>query len=112
MALVERIEGIDWSRYHLPDEPTVRIGLHAGPVYRRENRVIGKQDVLGSHVNLAARIEPVATPGSAFASEHFAAELAIDGGDRFACEYMGVQELAKRFGQAPLYRLSRAVARS
>lgn len=112
MALVERIEGIDWSRYHLPDEPTVRIGLHAGPVYRRENRVIGKQDVLGSHVNLAARIEPVATPGSAFASEHFAAELAIDGGDRFACEYMGVQELAKRFGRAPLYRLSRAVARS
>lgn len=107
LRLLERMERIDWSRHNLPSDTAMRIGMHAGPVYRRLNRIIGKQDVFGSHVNLAARIEPVTTPGSAFVSEHFAAELTLAAGDRYLCEYVGIQELAKRFGRAPLYRLAR-----
>jgi len=105
LRLLRRMEKVDWTRHHLPAETAMRIGLHAGPVYRRHNAILDRQDVFGSHVNLAARIEPVTTPGSAWVSEHFAAELALAPDHDFACDYVGIQELPKRFGKAPLYRL-------
>lgn len=108
LRLVERTEKVDWRRYGLPGESALRVALHAGPVYRRMNKVIGRSDFFGTHVNLAARIEPVTTPGSVFVSEHFAAELTLDDPASFVCEYVGQRELAKNWGQAPLYRLDRA----
>ena len=50
----------------------------AGPVYSGHDPIIGKMNYYGSHVNRAARIEPVTIPGCAFLSEQFAALLAID----------------------------------
>jgi len=107
LKLLERMDRIDWTKHNLPADTAMRVGMHAGPVYRRMNQIIGREDVFGSHVNLAARIEPVTTPGSVFVSEHFAAELTLEAGEKYLCEYVGVQELAKRFGKAPLYRLAR-----
>lgn len=108
LRLVERTEAVDWRKHGLPGESALRVALHAGPVYRRKNKVIGRADFFGSHVNQAARIEPVTTPGSVFVSEHFAAELTLADPVHYACEYIGRRELAKNWGVAPLYRLDRA----
>lgn len=108
LRLIERTDRVDWRKFGLPAESALRVALHAGPVYRRMNKVIGRPDFFGSHVNLAARIEPVTTPGSVFVSEHFAAELTLDDPARYVCEYVGQRELAKNWGRAPLYRLDRA----
>jgi hypothetical protein len=57
----------------------------------------------------AARIEPVTTPGCAYASEQFAALVAVECGDDFVCDYVGVEDLAKGYDRCPLYRLRRRV---
>jgi class 3 adenylate cyclase len=91
-------------------EPLVlalRVGLHTGPVYEYDSPLLGRPDYFGSHVNRAARIEPVTMPGCAYASEQFAAALAVRGGHDFACEFVGIEDLAKDYDRCPLYRLVR-----
>lgn len=78
-----------------------------GPVYQRMDPIIGRENVFGSQVNRAARIGPVTTPGCVFASEQFAAALAVEAGHPFACEHVGIEELAKGYDRCPLYLLSR-----
>jgi class 3 adenylate cyclase/tetratricopeptide (TPR) repeat protein len=107
LRLLERVSKVHWEAMGLPADTTVRLGLHAGPVYPQMDRLIGRQNFFGSHVNRAARIEPVTTPGCAFASEQFTAALAIEPGHEFVCEYVGVEELAKGYDRCPLYRLGR-----
>jgi class 3 adenylate cyclase len=63
--------------------------------------------LFGSHVSRAARIEPVTVPSCACASEQFAACLTVEAADEFACEYLGVHELAKGYDRCPLYRVLR-----
>lgn len=108
MRLLDAIAATNWQQFGLPNDTTVRMGLHAGPVFRQRDPIIGRDNIFGSHVNRAARIEPVTTPGCAFASEQFAAALAVAAEHDFHCEYMGIVPLAKEFGHAPLYRLARA----
>lgn len=106
MRLLDRMAKVDWEAMGLPADTTVRMGLHAGPVYRQWDPIIGRHNFFGSHVNRAARIEPVTTPGCAFTSEQFAAALMLESGHRFVCEYVGVENLAKDYDRCPLYRLS------
>ena len=107
LRLVDRVAGVDWAALGLPADTTVRIGMHAGPVYQRMDPIIGRENVFGSQVIRAARIEPVTTPGSVFVSEQFAATLAVEAGHPFHCEYVGIEELAKGYGRCALYLLGR-----
>jgi class 3 adenylate cyclase len=107
MRLLDRMARVNWEKAGLPSDIAVRMGLHAGPVYRQRDPIIDKDNFFGSHVNRAARIEPVATPGCAFTSEQFAAALMVEAGHNFVCEYVGVENLAKDYDRCPLYRLSR-----
>lgn len=107
LRLLARVEAIDWEKIGLPPDTAVRIGLHTGPVYPRMDRIIGRLNFFGSHVNRTARIEPVTTPGCAFASDQFAASLAVEPGHPFICEYVGVEQLAKGYASCALYRLLR-----
>ena len=66
---------LDFKSVGLPPDTTVRVGLHAGPVFSQHDPIIERVNFFGSHVNRAARIEPVTTPGCVFASEQFAALL-------------------------------------
>src|SRR6185312_11081472 len=97
VKLLEIVETTRWEQWELPADTTIRIGLHAGPVYASWDPVIQKQNFFGSHVNRTARIEPVTTPGCAFASEQFAAALAVARGHDFVCEFVGTEELAKGY---------------
>lgn len=75
--------------------------------------------VYGHHVNRAARIEAVAVPGEAYASQHFVALLwsemdslqhqAVSTGGAYQrpyqVEFVGRVNLPKHFGSEALYRI-------
>ncbi len=100
----------------------IRIGLHTGPVFVHYNPVLRQLNFTGTHVNRAARIEPVAAPGEVFASEEFTALAELDrvlrpehwarsGGAAealsFVCEYAGTMPLAKGYpGRHRIYRVA------
>lgn len=94
----------------------VRIGLHTGPVFMHFDPVVRRLGFTGAHVNRAARIEPIAREGEAYASEEFAALATLDAELRktsgsqpavpFVCEYGGTMPLAKGYpGRYRIYRV-------
>jgi class 3 adenylate cyclase len=99
------ISSVDWERHGLPGDFAVRISLHAGPAVEFRDPVTGRRNLLGYHVNRAARMEPITPPGEVYASQEFAALLAVEGAPGLACEYVGRVALAKDFGTYPLYRI-------
>jgi len=103
--LLQALSTVDWTAFGLAPDTGVRIGLHTGPVYGVYDPVMSKTTFYGSHVNLAARLEPIAQVGHIFVSEAFAASLAAEGDERFGCHYIGTLPLAKEYGEARLYRL-------
>ena len=121
LALQEVVCDTDWTEFGLPGGMSIRIGVHAGPVFEGTDPITGNINYYGSHVNRAARIEPVTVPGNVYASEQFAAlltaeqrtaeqEARIAGRDwhpAFACEYIGTLALAKDYGYQPTYHLRR-----
>ncbi len=121
LALQEVVCDTDWAEYGLPREMSIRIGLHAGPVFEGIDPITGALNYYGSHVNRAARIEPVTVPGNIYASEQFAALLTAEqqaaahearqaGREwrpAFACEYIGTLDLARDFGSLPTYHVRR-----
>jgi class 3 adenylate cyclase len=99
---------VDWSQAGMTQTSGVRIALHAGPVFRGYDPVMKRDDFFGSSVTRAARIEPIAQPGTVYASEAFAATLASQRGHRFTLEYIGRVPLAKAYGESTVYRVDRA----
>ena len=101
--------GVDWARYGLGDAAPVRVAVHYGPVFAVPDVLRpGKVSYSGQHVNRAARIEPVTLAGCAYASEQFAAVLAMSGAGRYRCDPIGVCKLAKEYDTCALYHLRRA----
>ena len=107
LCFLERMLQIDWTAAGLPSTSQVRVALHAGPVFRGFDPVMGRDSHFGSSVTRAARIEPVTPPGMVYASEAFAATLAATGQTDFALEYIGKLPLAKAYGESRIYRVER-----
>jgi len=95
----------DWPALGLAPETGVRVALHTGPLFRIFDPVTARHTSYGTHVNRTARLEPVVQPRSIFVTEEFAASLVAEDQDRFICDYIGTMKLAKKFGDARLYRL-------
>jgi class 3 adenylate cyclase/tetratricopeptide (TPR) repeat protein len=93
----------------LPGHLGLRLSAHVGPLYKRFDRVIRRDKFCGMEVIRTARIEPVTPVGEIFVTKQFAATLAAAAGDDFICEYVGVQAMAKGFGDCPMYSLRRAM---
>lgn len=110
ISLNRELAQVDWASLGLPRDTGARIGLHAGPVFKTYDPVMDKPTFYGTHVNLTARLEPVVQVGHIFATEAFAASLRAKGNEAFPCHYIGELPLAKRFGDARLYRLTAAEA--
>ncbi len=108
LQLCERISNLDFKSLGLPGDLMVRVGIHAGPVFRWADPIMQKESFFGSHVNRAARIEPVTMPGCVYASEQMAALLAITENSPFRCEYVGKMDLAKGFDTCSLFHVLRA----
>ncbi|HQR11496.1 MAG TPA: adenylate/guanylate cyclase domain-containing protein [Casimicrobiaceae bacterium] len=105
VRLQQVLSRVDWASLGLAADTGVRVGLHTGPMFRVFNPVTERTTFYGSHVNRAARLEPVAQPGEIFVTEEFASSLVADDRQRYGCEYIGSMPLAKKFGDARLYRL-------
>ena len=107
LSFIERMREVDWTVVGLPDSSSVRVALHAGPVFRGFDPIMGRNNYFGSSVTKAARIEPVTPPGMIYASEAFAATLAATGQRDFTLVYVGQLALAKGYGASRIYRLER-----
>jgi class 3 adenylate cyclase/tetratricopeptide (TPR) repeat protein len=103
--LQQAIGQINWPALGLAAETGVRIALHTGPIFRIFDPVTARFTFYGTHVNRTARVEPVVQPRHIFVTEEFAASLVAEDQDRFTCDYIGTMKLAKKFGDARLYRL-------
>lgn len=84
----------------------MRIGLHHGPIYRGYDAVTMRTSFFGSEVTRTARIEPVTPTGEVYATEAFAAILALESEQRFGTHYVGRIQLAKNYGELAMYKLS------
>jgi Adenylate and Guanylate cyclase catalytic domain/MAP3K TRAFs-binding domain len=107
LRFLASMQAVDWRATGLPDESQIRVALHAGPVFRSFDPVMGRDGHFGSSVTRAARIEPVTPPGMVYVSEAFAATLAATGQHDYALEYVGRLPLAKNYGESRIYRLER-----
>lgn len=107
LGILDRMRTVDWVAAGLEDTSRLRIAIHAGPVFCGFDPIAGRDNYFGASVTQAARIEPVVQPGLAYASEAFAATLTSQDATRYAFEYVGTLELAKRYGASRLYRLER-----
>lgn len=92
----------------LPSHLGLRLSAHVGPLYKRFDPVIRREKFCGMEVIRTARIEPVTPVGETFVTEQFAASLACTASDRYVCEYVGIQKMAKGFGECRMYSLRRA----
>jgi len=113
----------DEMRDTISDPLTLRISLHAGPVFEATDPIRNNKNFYGSHINRAARLEPVTVKGHVYATQQFVAVLtaeqsaartdAVNNGeefvDKYVCEYVGVLSLAKDFGKQTVYHLRRRV---
>jgi class 3 adenylate cyclase len=106
LRMSEDMRAVDWTKLGLADTSPLRICLHTGPVFCAFDPIIARDNYFGSTVTRAARIEPITPPGTVFASEAFAATLAVSGQDRFVLEYVGLVGLAKGVGESRVYRLA------
>jgi class 3 adenylate cyclase len=97
-----------WERHGLPSGLSLRIALHAAPVYEFTDPVTGKRSYSGTHVSRAARIEPITPPGQVYASEPFAAMAAAHRVTLFDFDYAGLTPMAKGYGTFPTYHVRRA----
>lgn len=102
-SLVDAVAGTRWEDHGLPAGLDLRVALHAGPVFTGHDPITGRPTCFGSHVNRAARIEPITPPGHVYCSQAFAALAAAQGVPGILCEYVGRLPLAKGFGTFPMY---------
>jgi len=107
LGLKDWVSRTDWQAKGLPLELSVRISLHAGPVFVWDRPVFPGQRYSGSHISRAARIEPITPPNQVYASQEFAALASSQGVPDFICEYVGQITLPKQAGIAPLYLVRR-----
>lgn len=107
LDLCESLAAADWGSLGLAPDLSLRIGLHAGPVYQHIDPVTGLLNYSGTHVNRAARIEPITPPGQVYASESFAALCAAWEVDDLVFDYVGQTPLAKGYGTFRTYHVRR-----
>src|SRR5256885_8850713 len=100
----------DWMDLGLPRNLSIRIGVHAGPVYVNFDPVLRQISFTGAHVSRAARIEPITHEGEVFVSEEFAALALAAQSKGFTCDLVGTTALAKSYGLFRVYSLERSAA--
>jgi len=105
--LLEVFQSVDWVKDNLPSDLDIRIALHAGPVFVGKDPLTNKLNAYGAHINRTARMEPVTLPGTIYASEQFAATLAVESFDKYNYRHVGLVKLAKDYGFQEVYRIDK-----
>ena len=110
LDLRDMVTSTDWMDLGLPRQLSIRIGIHAGPVYVNFDPVVRQISFTGAHVSRAARIEPITHEGEVFTSEEFAALAAAEQSKYFTCDLVGTTALAKSYGLFRVYSLERSAS--
>jgi class 3 adenylate cyclase len=97
----------NWADDHLPTGLSSRVALHAGVVFTGDDPIRQVSGLVGTQVNLAARIEPITTPGEVWVTEQFMKQIDTASDITLAFDDLGERPLAKKFGSAKLFRLRR-----
>jgi hypothetical protein len=92
------LEEMGFSRAHSP-----RLALDFGGLHAVFDAVQGVGKFAGRAMTRASRIEPVTPPGSIYATEAFACEIALRPERGVGLDYAGLVPAAKNFGILPLY---------
>jgi len=108
LDMQDAINGLDLAAAGLPETLKLRLGGHLGPVYELDDPVTERSNYYGAHVSRAARIEPITPEGCVYVTETFAAVLALYNADEFSCDYVGITEMAKHYGNLRMFLLRRA----
>ena len=111
LDFAHRIATCDWKPMGLDFVPSVRMGIHAGPLYRFYDPLIAQWSYTGSHVTRAARLEPVSEPGKVIATQAFLALAAAEGVREFCGRPLGRRQLLKGAGEVILFELLTATNR-
>jgi class 3 adenylate cyclase len=106
----DRIVSTDWSQLGFGCTLSVRIGAHAGPLYRIYDPIFGQWSYVGSHVTRTARLEPSTDTGKVFASLPFVALAAAERVTEFTCHPVGRRQLVKDAGEMTVFELARVKA--
>lgn len=108
LALRDYFRVTNFEEKSLPNTLQARISLHAGPVFIGFDPIRKSQGVIGSEVNLAARVEPVIVPGEVWTTEAFAHMISNhESAEKLAFDDLGPRQLAKNHGSKRLLRLRR-----
>lgn len=105
LKMQDAFAGIDLGAAGLPPHLALRIGGHFGPVAEVDDPFVNQRSYYGTNITIAARIEPVAVPGTVYVSEPFAALLALEAPGKYSTDYVGQTELPKQFGTMRLFTL-------
>jgi histidine ammonia-lyase len=108
LDMQDAMSAIDFKAAGLPEALQLRLGGHLGPVYELDDPITGRLDIYGANVSRAARIEPITPEGCVYVTETFAAVLALHNAAEFSCDYVGITEMAKRYGRLRMFLLRRA----
>jgi class 3 adenylate cyclase len=106
LAMQAAVAGIDFAAAGLPDDLTLRVAAHAGPVLERPDPVLGTVGVYGTVVTRAARMEPGTPAGAVYVTDQFAALLALEPDASVRGQYVGRLPTAKSYGTFPMYVLT------
>jgi len=119
-CLKDAVKTGDFQTFGLPTKMDIRIALHSGPVFEIRDPITKRKNLYGSHVNRAARLEPVTLSGHVYACEQYVAQLISEQIDRqykdnikqcrFVLEYIGAMALHKDFGTQSVYHLREKTA--
>ncbi|MFZ9825543.1 MAG: adenylate/guanylate cyclase domain-containing protein, partial [Gemmataceae bacterium] len=96
-----------WKNPETLPKLAIRIALHAGPTFFCEDPITKNQNVIGTHVSHAARLEPSTTENTVYASKEFAIFSEALAVSSFAYEYVGPINWAKNYGTFPTYLIKR-----
>ncbi len=111
LSLQKAVKETPWKNTDARKGIDARIALHVGPIFEAKDPITQRLNYYGSHVNRAARLEPITVPGHIYATEQFVALLMSEvSGHRavsklFSCEYLGVLSLAKDFDEQVTYHI-------
>ena len=94
----------NWQEIELP-RLACRIALHVGTIYFGTDPFSKKEGIVGTQINLAARIEPVTIPNQVWTTESFISLLSQDAQDNLEWDNLGKRQLAKDWGAKILYRI-------
>jgi class 3 adenylate cyclase len=106
----DRILATPWRQLGFTSSLSVRIAVHAGPLYRIYDPLIGQWSYTGAQVTRTARLEPSTDAGKVFASLAFVALAAAERAKEFACSPAGRRQLVKDAGELAVFEITRANA--